>query len=48
MSNPNEQTEDDGLELEPETVKDLDVEEGPAGTVRGGNSAGATRPGTTH
>jgi len=52
MSNPDQEKdrrpEDDGLELEPETVKDLDVDENATGTVRGGNSAGATRPGTTH
>ena len=52
MSNPNQESDtqprDDDLELAPETVKDLDVNEGPADTVRGGNSAGATRPGTTH
>jgi hypothetical protein len=51
MSNPNEKDkrpEDDSLELEPEAVKDLDVDEGRADTVGGGNSAGATRPGPTH
>lgn len=36
------------LALGAETVKDLDVDEVSADIVRGGNSAGATRPGTTH
>jgi hypothetical protein len=44
MSDPKEQE----LALGAETIKDLDVDEGFADTLRGGNSAGATRPGTTH
>lgn len=44
MSDPNEQE----LALGAETIKDLDVDEGSADAVRGGNSAGGTRPGTTH
>ncbi|MGN6867152.1 MAG: hypothetical protein ACTHMY_01990 [Solirubrobacteraceae bacterium] len=44
MSDPKEQE----LVLGAETIKDLDVDEGFADTLRGGNSAGATRPGTTH
>ena len=41
MSNPKEQQQarhEDELDLEPETVKDLDVEENDAGQIRGGCS----------
>jgi len=36
VSDPKEQHEDDELELEPETVKDLDVDETNAGQIVGG------------
>jgi len=49
MPSPAHQDEQDReLELERETVKDLDVDEDAAAMVDGGNSAGVTRPGTTH
>ncbi len=42
MSDPEEQREPDELELEPETVKDLDVEEKSAEEIRGGHSTIST------
>jgi hypothetical protein len=45
MSDPNEQQqrqEPDELELEPEMVKDLDVDEDDAGQIRGGCSGSGT------
>ena len=46
MSDPKEQRQEKGqedeLELEPETVKDLDVEEKSAEEIRGGHSTIST------
>ena len=49
MSDPEEQQQQsDDLDLEAETVKDLDVSEEQAGELRGGNSYGPSNPAPTH
>ncbi|HST24810.1 MAG TPA: hypothetical protein VLJ76_02370 [Gaiellaceae bacterium] len=44
MTRHDEHADDDRLELEPETVKDLDVDERDAEHVQGGQSYGASAP----
>jgi len=49
VSDPKEQQQKpDELDLDAEAVRDLEVSEEEAGELRGGQSAGATRPGPTH
>ena len=48
VSDPTEQQDSDDLDLEAETVKDLDVSEEQAGELRGGISVGGPLPSGQH